>query len=64
MAALFTLLTAPACWLSVFRANNRISRMEPGQLQPLLALHTLDLSSNNMVDVRPDSFPLLPLRNL
>ncbi|XP_056443603.1 leucine-rich repeats and immunoglobulin-like domains protein 3 [Gadus chalcogrammus] len=45
-------------------ANNRISRIAPGQLQPLLALQTLDLSSNNMVDIRPDSFPLLTLRNL
>ncbi|KAK0144443.1 Leucine-rich repeats and immunoglobulin-like domains protein 3 [Merluccius polli] len=45
-------------------ANNRISRIWPEQLQPLLALETLDLSSNNMVDIRADSFPLLPLRNL
>ncbi|KAJ3612098.1 hypothetical protein NHX12_020375 [Muraenolepis orangiensis] len=45
-------------------ANNRIARIRPEQLEPLLALETLDLSGNNVVDIRADSFPLLPLRNL
>uniref|UniRef100_A0A674MXD0 Leucine-rich repeats and immunoglobulin-like domains 3 n=1 Tax=Takifugu rubripes TaxID=31033 RepID=A0A674MXD0_TAKRU len=51
----------PPC---VFRANNRIAGIFPEQLQPFLALETLDLSNNAIADVRAASFPALPLKNL
>lgn len=34
------------------------------QLRPFLALETLDLSNNNIVDIKASSFPALPLKNL
>uniref|UniRef100_A0A7N8XL62 Leucine rich repeats and immunoglobulin like domains 3 n=1 Tax=Mastacembelus armatus TaxID=205130 RepID=A0A7N8XL62_9TELE len=48
----------------IFRANNRITRISVGQLRPFLALETLDLSNNNLVDIKANSFPALPLKNL
>ncbi|XP_060885618.1 leucine-rich repeats and immunoglobulin-like domains protein 3 [Labrus mixtus] len=45
-------------------ANNRISRISEEQLRPFLALETLDLSNNNIVDIKASSFPALPLKNL
>ncbi|KAJ4921776.1 hypothetical protein JOQ06_025944 [Pogonophryne albipinna] len=45
-------------------ANNRISRVSAEQLRPFLALETLDLSNNNMVEIKAGSFPALALRNL
>lgn len=48
----------------VFRANNRISRVSAEQLVPFVALETLDLSNNNLVEIRASSFPALPLKNL
>ncbi|XP_053718209.1 leucine-rich repeats and immunoglobulin-like domains protein 3 [Synchiropus splendidus] len=45
-------------------ANNKIARISMEQLQPFLALETLDLSNNNIVDVKAKSFPSLPLKNL
>eukprot|EP00066_Takifugu_rubripes_P007453 XP_003973018.1 PREDICTED: leucine-rich repeats and immunoglobulin-like domains protein 3 [Takifugu rubripes] len=45
-------------------ANNRIAGIFPEQLQPFLALETLDLSNNAIADVRAASFPALPLKNL
>ncbi|KAM4569438.1 leucine-rich repeats and immunoglobulin-like domains protein 3 [Odontesthes bonariensis] len=45
-------------------ANNRISRISEEQLRPFLALETLDLSNNNIVELRASSFPALPLRNM
>uniref|UniRef100_A0A673BGW8 Ig-like domain-containing protein n=1 Tax=Sphaeramia orbicularis TaxID=375764 RepID=A0A673BGW8_9TELE len=48
----------------IFRANNRITRISVEQLRPFLALETLDLSNNNIVDIKASSFPALPLKNL
>uniref|UniRef100_A0A3B4XH79 Leucine-rich repeats and immunoglobulin-like domains 3 n=1 Tax=Seriola lalandi dorsalis TaxID=1841481 RepID=A0A3B4XH79_SERLL len=44
-------------------ANNRITRISVEQLGPFLALETLDLSNNNIVDIKANSFPALPLKN-
>uniref|UniRef100_A0A3Q4ATV5 Ig-like domain-containing protein n=1 Tax=Mola mola TaxID=94237 RepID=A0A3Q4ATV5_MOLML len=44
-------------------ANNRITRISVERLRPFLALETLDLSNNNIVDIKADSFPALPLKN-
>ncbi|XP_008314176.1 leucine-rich repeats and immunoglobulin-like domains protein 3 [Cynoglossus semilaevis] len=49
---------------SLVLANNKISRISVEQLRPYLALETLDLSYNNMVDIKASSFPALPLKNL
>uniref|UniRef100_A0A7N6BKR1 Ig-like domain-containing protein n=1 Tax=Anabas testudineus TaxID=64144 RepID=A0A7N6BKR1_ANATE len=48
----------------IFRANNRIPRISAEQLRPFHALETLDLSNNNIVDIKANSFPSLPLKNL
>uniref|UniRef100_A0A665TUR1 Ig-like domain-containing protein n=1 Tax=Echeneis naucrates TaxID=173247 RepID=A0A665TUR1_ECHNA len=48
----------------IFRANNRITRISVEQLKPFLALEMLDLSNNNIVDIKASSFPTLPLKNL
>uniref|UniRef100_A0A8D3D3E3 Ig-like domain-containing protein n=1 Tax=Scophthalmus maximus TaxID=52904 RepID=A0A8D3D3E3_SCOMX len=48
----------------VFRANNRITGISVEQLRPFLTLETLDLSYNNIVDIKASSFPALPLKNL
>ncbi|XP_061663502.1 leucine-rich repeats and immunoglobulin-like domains protein 3 [Syngnathoides biaculeatus] len=45
-------------------ANNRFSKITTEQLRPFLALETLDLSNNNIVEVKANSFPTLPLKNL
>ncbi|KAL0962863.1 hypothetical protein UPYG_G00346480 [Umbra pygmaea] len=49
---------------SLILANNRITQITLEQLRPLVGLHTLDLSNNNIVDIKSDSFPTLPLKNL
>uniref|UniRef100_A0A8C7T8A6 Ig-like domain-containing protein n=1 Tax=Oncorhynchus mykiss TaxID=8022 RepID=A0A8C7T8A6_ONCMY len=46
------------------RANNRITQISLEQLRPLQRLETLDLSNNSIVDIKADSFPALPLKNL
>uniref|UniRef100_A0A8C8DUW0 Leucine-rich repeats and immunoglobulin-like domains 3 n=1 Tax=Oryzias sinensis TaxID=183150 RepID=A0A8C8DUW0_9TELE len=48
----------------VFRANNKIARISQEQLGPFLSLETLDLSYNNIVEMKAGSFPALPLRNM
>ncbi|XP_041934890.1 LOW QUALITY PROTEIN: leucine-rich repeats and immunoglobulin-like domains protein 3 [Alosa sapidissima] len=45
-------------------ANNKISRMSPEHLKPMAALETLDLSNNNLVELRSGRYPPLPLKNL
>ncbi|XP_077450556.1 leucine-rich repeats and immunoglobulin-like domains protein 3 [Stigmatopora argus] len=45
-------------------ANNRFSKITMEQLRPFLALETLDLSNNNIVEIKANSFPALPLKNL
>uniref|UniRef100_A0A8C7D2F5 Leucine-rich repeats and immunoglobulin-like domains 3 n=1 Tax=Oncorhynchus kisutch TaxID=8019 RepID=A0A8C7D2F5_ONCKI len=50
--------------ICVFRANNRITQISLEQLRPLQGLETLDLSNNSIVDIKADSFPALPLKNL
>uniref|UniRef100_A0A8C7IPG5 Leucine rich repeats and immunoglobulin like domains 3 n=1 Tax=Oncorhynchus kisutch TaxID=8019 RepID=A0A8C7IPG5_ONCKI len=45
-------------------ANNRITKISLEQLRPLQRLETLDLSNNSIVDIKADSFPALPLKNL
>uniref|UniRef100_A0A673Z6E5 Leucine-rich repeats and immunoglobulin-like domains 3 n=1 Tax=Salmo trutta TaxID=8032 RepID=A0A673Z6E5_SALTR len=50
--------------ICVFRANNRITQISLEQLRPLQRLETLDLSNNSIVDIKADSFPALPLKNL
>uniref|UniRef100_A0A8C8CUB1 Ig-like domain-containing protein n=1 Tax=Oncorhynchus tshawytscha TaxID=74940 RepID=A0A8C8CUB1_ONCTS len=50
--------------ICVFRANNRITQISLEQLRPLQRLETLDLSNNSIVDIKADSFPVLPLKNL
>uniref|UniRef100_A0A673JVC1 Leucine-rich repeats and immunoglobulin-like domains protein 3 n=1 Tax=Sinocyclocheilus rhinocerous TaxID=307959 RepID=A0A673JVC1_9TELE len=61
-------LCAETCFLNasafVFRANNRISRISAERLSSLVALETLDLSNNNIMEVRAVAFPPLPLKNL
>uniref|UniRef100_A0A3Q1HFI0 Ig-like domain-containing protein n=1 Tax=Anabas testudineus TaxID=64144 RepID=A0A3Q1HFI0_ANATE len=44
-------------------ANNRIPRISAEQLRPFHALETLDLSNNNIVDIKANSFPSLPYLN-
>ncbi|XP_034018991.1 leucine-rich repeats and immunoglobulin-like domains protein 3 [Thalassophryne amazonica] len=39
-------------------ANNKITRISVERLTPFHALETLDLSNNNIVDVKANSFPL------
>uniref|UniRef100_A0A669E0Q2 Leucine-rich repeats and immunoglobulin-like domains 3 n=1 Tax=Oreochromis niloticus TaxID=8128 RepID=A0A669E0Q2_ORENI len=48
----------------IFRANNKITAISEAQLRPFLALETLDLSNNNVVEIKSGSFPALPLKNL
>uniref|UniRef100_A0A8B9GVB4 Ig-like domain-containing protein n=1 Tax=Astyanax mexicanus TaxID=7994 RepID=A0A8B9GVB4_ASTMX len=50
--------------MSVFRANNKISKISSERLRPLVALETLDLGNNNLQEVRTGAFPPLPLKNL
>ncbi|KAI1882237.1 hypothetical protein AGOR_G00248620 [Albula goreensis] len=45
-------------------ANNRIAKIMAEQLQSFRSLETLDLSNNNMGELRAATFPLLPLKNL
>ncbi|XP_072528739.1 leucine-rich repeats and immunoglobulin-like domains protein 3 [Salminus brasiliensis] len=45
-------------------ANNKISKISSERLRPLVALETLDLGNNNLVEVRTGAFPPLPLKNL
>ncbi|XP_061570569.1 leucine-rich repeats and immunoglobulin-like domains protein 3 [Cololabis saira] len=45
-------------------AHNRISRISEERLRPFVALETLDLSNNSVVDIKADSFPALPLKNM
>uniref|UniRef100_A0A3P9H2M0 Leucine-rich repeats and immunoglobulin-like domains 3 n=1 Tax=Oryzias latipes TaxID=8090 RepID=A0A3P9H2M0_ORYLA len=45
-------------------ANNKIARISQEQLRPFLSLETLDLSYNNIVEMKAGSFPALPLRNM
>ncbi|XP_077053683.1 leucine-rich repeats and immunoglobulin-like domains protein 3 [Siphateles boraxobius] len=45
-------------------ANNKISRISSDRLGSLVALETLDLSNNNIMEVRAGAFPPLPLKNL
>ncbi|XP_056312273.1 leucine-rich repeats and immunoglobulin-like domains protein 3 [Danio aesculapii] len=49
---------------SLILANNRIGRVSPERLSPLLSLETLDLSNNNIVEVYAGAFPPIPLKNL
>lgn len=53
-----------AMFVCVFRANNRIGSVSAEQLVPFGALETLDLSNNNLVEIRSSSLPALPLKNL
>lgn len=53
-----------ATFVCVFRANNRIDSVSAEQLVPFGALETLDLSNNNLVEIKSSSFPALPLKNL
>lgn len=48
----------------VFRANNRIGGISEEQLRSFSSLQTLDFSNNKIVEIKMDSFPALPLRNL
>uniref|UniRef100_A0A8C7YSA3 Leucine-rich repeats and immunoglobulin-like domains 3 n=1 Tax=Oryzias sinensis TaxID=183150 RepID=A0A8C7YSA3_9TELE len=54
----------PRNGVCVFRANNKIARISQEQLGPFLSLETLDLSYNNIVEMKAGSFPALPLRNM
>ncbi|MBN3300737.1 LRIG3 protein, partial [Amia calva] len=45
-------------------ANNRISKLVPEQLKHYRSLETLDISSNNIVELRATSFPDLQLKYL
>ncbi|XP_051546506.1 leucine-rich repeats and immunoglobulin-like domains protein 3 [Myxocyprinus asiaticus] len=49
---------------SLILANNKISRISSERLSSLVALETLDLSNNNIMEVRAGAFPPLPLKNL
>ncbi|XP_070292588.1 LOW QUALITY PROTEIN: leucine-rich repeats and immunoglobulin-like domains protein 3 [Salvelinus sp. IW2-2015] len=49
---------------TLIRTNNRITQISLEQLRPLQRLETLDLSNNSIVDIKADSFPALPLKNL
>uniref|UniRef100_A0A3Q4HVF9 Leucine-rich repeats and immunoglobulin-like domains 3 n=1 Tax=Neolamprologus brichardi TaxID=32507 RepID=A0A3Q4HVF9_NEOBR len=44
-------------------ANNKITAISEAQLRPFLALETLDLSNNNVGEIKSGSFPALPLKN-
>lgn len=41
-----------------------MARISQEQLRPFLSLETLDLSYNNIVEMKAGSFPALPLKNL
>ncbi|KAL4659387.1 leucine-rich repeats and immunoglobulin-like domains protein 3 [Arapaima gigas] len=45
-------------------ANNRISKVLPEQLQLFQSLEMLDLSNNNIIELKATSFPALPLKFL
>ncbi|XP_015255619.1 PREDICTED: leucine-rich repeats and immunoglobulin-like domains protein 3 [Cyprinodon variegatus] len=45
-------------------ANNRIGGISEEQLRSFSSLQTLDFSNNKIVEIKMDSFPALPLRNL
>ncbi|KAM4711658.1 leucine-rich repeats and immunoglobulin-like domains protein 3 isoform 1-T1 [Anableps anableps] len=45
-------------------ANNRITGISEELLRPFTSLETLDLSNNKIVELKINSFPALPLRNL
>ncbi|XP_041833581.1 leucine-rich repeats and immunoglobulin-like domains protein 3 [Melanotaenia boesemani] len=45
-------------------ANNKITRISEEQLRPFPTLETLDLSNNNIVEIKANSIPTLPLKNL
>ncbi|XP_062850761.1 leucine-rich repeats and immunoglobulin-like domains protein 3 [Trichomycterus rosablanca] len=49
---------------SLILANNKISKISSEQLGPFLSLETLDLSNNNLVELKTGAFPSLPLKNL
>ncbi|KAJ8259583.1 hypothetical protein GJAV_G00171110 [Gymnothorax javanicus] len=44
--------------------HNRISELSPQQLEPFVALETLDLSSNSISELRAGSFPPMQLKYL
>lgn len=47
------------------RHRNRIHGIEASQLEPYVSLETLDLSSNNITEIRSDCFPVgLPIKDL
>uniref|UniRef100_W5NIH5 Leucine-rich repeats and immunoglobulin-like domains 3 n=1 Tax=Lepisosteus oculatus TaxID=7918 RepID=W5NIH5_LEPOC len=45
-------------------ANNRISKLVPETLKSFQSLETLDISSNNIIELKASSFPELPLKYL
>ncbi|KAJ8374053.1 hypothetical protein SKAU_G00046330 [Synaphobranchus kaupii] len=45
-------------------ASNRVPKIWREQLQAFRSLETLDLSSNNIAELKATSFPTLPLKNL
>lgn len=48
-----------------FRQHNRIRSVEGSQLKAYLSLEVLDLSSNNITEIRSTCFPHgLPLKEL
>uniref|UniRef100_A0A3Q2E4J5 Leucine-rich repeats and immunoglobulin-like domains 3 n=1 Tax=Cyprinodon variegatus TaxID=28743 RepID=A0A3Q2E4J5_CYPVA len=48
----------------LIQANNRIGGISEEQLRSFSSLQTLDFSNNKIVEIKMDSFPALPLRNL
>ncbi|TNN36607.1 Leucine-rich repeats and immunoglobulin-like domains protein 3 [Liparis tanakae] len=45
-------------------ANNRITGVSAERLRPFAALETLDLGNNHIAEIKANSFPALPLKNL
>ncbi|XP_070594282.1 leucine-rich repeats and immunoglobulin-like domains protein 1 isoform X1 [Erythrolamprus reginae] len=65
LTAIPSLGAASAHITSLFLNRNRIHGIEASQLEPYVSLETLDLSSNNITEIRSGCFPVgLPIKDL
>ncbi|XP_061474677.1 leucine-rich repeats and immunoglobulin-like domains protein 1 [Rhineura floridana] len=65
LTAIPSLGAASAHVTSLYLNRNKIHSIEASQLEPYVALETLDLSSNNITEIRSGCFPVgLPIKDL
>ncbi|XP_074861934.1 leucine-rich repeats and immunoglobulin-like domains protein 1 [Carettochelys insculpta] len=61
----FPALSSPSRIVSLYLHHNRIRSIQASQLKPYVALETLDLSSNDITEIRSGCFPQgLPIKEL